>query len=183
LLFKDAIYCSIGLGANELFETLDFNNLLVNRLVPEASNKEPRYGSNSSSLVDASNMFLHSNSFKILRRRIAWMIGHWIGVKIDKQYRNYVYQVMLQLLAPEEDMVVRLVAANNLRNCVDDWDFETEDFVPYIEPSILLLTALLKDVEEFDSRMRILNCLNIVIDRVESRVSIKFIRNTAFTIL
>lgn len=111
------------------------------------------------------------------------MIGHWIGVKIDKQYRNYVYQVMLQLLAPEEDMVVRLVAANNLRNCVDDWDFETEDFVPYIEPSILLLTALLKDVEEFDSRMRILNCLNIVIDRVESRVSIKFIRNTAFTIL
>ncbi|CAO3687345.1 unnamed protein product [Umbelopsis vinacea] len=151
LLFKDAIYCSIGLGANELFDTLDFNNLLVTRLVPEASNKEP--------------------SFKILRRRIAWMIGHWIGVKIDKQYRNYVYQVMLQLLAPEEDMVVRLVAANNLRNCVDDWDFETEDFVPYIEPSILLLTALLKDVEEFDSRMRILNCLNIVIDRVESRIT------------
>lgn len=111
------------------------------------------------------------HSFKILRRRIAWIIGHWIGVKIDKQYRNYVYQIMLQLLAPEEDMVVRLVAANNLRNCVDDWDFETDDFVPYIEPSIQLLTALLKDVEEFDSRMRILSCLNIVIDRVESRVS------------
>jgi hypothetical protein len=111
------------------------------------------------------------HSFRILRRRIAWIIGHWIGVKIDKQYRSYVYQIMLQLLAPEEDMVVRLVAANNLRNCVDDWDFETDDFVPYIEPSIQLLTALLKDVEEFDSRMRILSCLNIVIDRVESRVS------------
>jgi hypothetical protein len=152
LLFKDAIYCSIGLGANELFNSFDFNNFLVNRLVPEVANKEP--------------------TFKILRRRIAWMIGHWIGVKIDKQYRSYVYQIMLQLLAPEEDMVVRLVAANNLRNCVDDWDFETEDFVPYIEPSILLLTALLKDVEEFDSRMRILNCMNIVIDRVESRVCI-----------
>ncbi|KAJ2963896.1 hypothetical protein NQZ79_g1053 [Umbelopsis isabellina] len=151
LLFKDAIYCSIGLGANELFNTFDFNNFLVNRLVPEVANKEP--------------------TFKILRRRIAWMIGHWIGVKIDKQYRSYVYQIMLQLLAPEEDMVVRLVAANNLRNCVDDWDFETEDFVPYIESSILLLTALLKDVEEFDSRMRILNCLNIVIDRVETRIA------------
>ncbi|KAG2171813.1 hypothetical protein INT43_008193 [Umbelopsis isabellina] len=151
LLFKDAIYCSIGLGANELFNTFDFNTFLVNRLVPEIANKEP--------------------TFKILRRRIAWMIGHWIGVKIDKQYRSYVYQIMLQLLAPEEDMVVRLVAANNLRNCVDDWDFETEDFVPYIESSILLLTALLKDVEEFDSRMRILNCLNIVIDRVETRIA------------
>ncbi|KAH8554929.1 armadillo-type protein [Umbelopsis sp. PMI_123] len=151
LLFKDAIYCSVGLGANELFDSFDFNNFLVNRLVPEASNKEP--------------------SFKILRRRIAWIIGHWIGVKIDKQYRSYVYQIMLQLLAPEEDMVVRLVAANNLRNCVDDWDFETEDFVPYIEPSIQLLTALLKDVEECDSRMRILSCLNIVIDRVESRIT------------
>lgn len=152
LLFKDAIYCSIGLGANELFNTFDFNNFLVNRLVPEVANKEP--------------------TFKILRRRIAWIIGHWIGVKIDKQYRPYVYQIMLQLLAPEEDMVVRLVAANNLRNCVDDWDFETDDFVPYIESSILLLTALLKDVEEFDSRMRILNCMNIVIDRVENRVCI-----------
>lgn len=42
LLFKDAIYCSIGLGANELFQALDFNNLLVTRLFQEAQNKESR---------------------------------------------------------------------------------------------------------------------------------------------
>jgi hypothetical protein len=56
LLFKDAIYCSVGLGANELFDSFDFNNFLVNRLVPEASNKEPRYDSMEKLMV------LHHNT-------------------------------------------------------------------------------------------------------------------------
>ena len=43
----------------------------------------------------------------MLRRRIIWMTGEWINVKISRQTRPVVYQVCLKLMNAEEDLVVR----------------------------------------------------------------------------
>lgn len=42
LLVKDAIYCAVGLGSHELYDVLDFDSWLVNNLLIEAANNDPR---------------------------------------------------------------------------------------------------------------------------------------------
>jgi hypothetical protein len=59
-------------------------------------------------------------SFKIIRRRIAWIIGRWVCVKLSKENRPRVYDVMTYFINPEEDIVVRLTAAINLRSYILD---------------------------------------------------------------
>ncbi|RUS22823.1 armadillo-type protein [Endogone sp. FLAS-F59071] len=151
LMFKDAVYCAVGLGAHDLFDSLDFDVFLVKRLSQEAWNREP--------------------NLKIIRRRIAWLIGKWVGVKIGKPARPDVYRVMLHLMYPDEDMVVRLTAVNNLKNCVDEWDFEPGPFAPFLEEAVRGTTRMLSDVEESESRMRILNSLSMIIERVKEQIA------------
>ncbi|GBC10855.1 hypothetical protein RclHR1_09960006 [Rhizophagus clarus] len=100
LLVKDAIYCAVGLGSHELYDVLDFDSWLVNNLLVEAANNDP--------------------SFKIIRRRIAWIIGRWVCVKLSKENRPRVYDVMTYFINPEEDFVVRLTAAINLKSYILD---------------------------------------------------------------
>ncbi|KAL1914641.1 uncharacterized protein VTP21DRAFT_8052 [Calcarisporiella thermophila] len=152
LLLKDAVYCAIGLGANDLFDVLDFDGFLVNHLAIEVNNLEQNY--------------------RILRRRIAWMIGKWISVKISKVIRPQVYTMLLRLISPETepDLVVRLTAVTALRSSIDEWDFEADSFSPFLRQTVADIARLLQDVDEFDSRMRILNCLSMVIERMEGRV-------------
>ena len=45
--------------------------------------------------------------YKILRRRIIWMTGQWINVKVSRQTRPVVYRVYLKLMNAQEDLVVR----------------------------------------------------------------------------
>ncbi|KAK9767575.1 hypothetical protein K7432_002546 [Basidiobolus ranarum] len=150
LLLKDAVYCSIGLAAHDLYDALDFDRWLVERLNGEVNNK--------------------SSNFKIIRRRIAWLVGKWIGIKVSKESRTEVYKLLLNLMVPEEDLVVRITAVTNLRSCIDDWDFEPEKFIPYLEPSIESITKMLDSVEEFDSRMRVLNTMAMIVERMEKQI-------------
>ncbi|CAG8445796.1 3687_t:CDS:10 [Acaulospora colombiana] len=174
LILKDAIYCAIGLGAHELYDELDFDSWLVNNLLVEIANSDPR----------------------IIRRRIAWVIGRWVCVRISKENRPKVYDAMTYLLKPEEDLVVRMTAAINLRYYilallsahkhkkkkikfaltffsarVDEWDFDSNGFIPYLDRSITLLTRLIGEVEQFDSRMKILNCLSLIVERMEELIA------------
>ncbi|RUS25970.1 armadillo-type protein, partial [Jimgerdemannia flammicorona] len=189
LLFKDAVYCAIGLGAHELFDSLDFDAFLVKRLTVEAWNKDPRYGVRAGIRFGSKLLEIRAHirrpmnlivfccfspiplSLKILRRRIAWIIGKWVGVKISKSARPDVYRVMLRLMSAEEDTVVRLTAVNNLKNCVDDWDFEATPFAPFLKEAVYGIIGMLGDVSEFDSRMRILNSLSMIIERVEEQIA------------
>ena len=43
------------------------------------------------------------------------MIGQWIGVKLSPNLHPTVYNAILPLLAPEEDLVVRITAAQTLK--------------------------------------------------------------------
>ncbi|KAI7866309.1 armadillo-type protein [Mucor mucedo] len=145
LLFKDAVYDAIGLGVNSLYGRLDFEPFVMNRLVVELQNKDP--------------------NFKILRRRIAWMLGKWVTEGISADCRQVIYEILLELMSEEEDLVVRLTAAHGLKQAVDDWDFDIDIVLPYLGRAMSLLLNLLNEVEESDTTMKLISYLTAIMDR------------------
>lgn len=43
------------------------------------------------------------------------MVGQWVGVKLSASLRPTLYQAILPLLQKDEDLVVRIEAANTLK--------------------------------------------------------------------
>ncbi|CAG8476007.1 4188_t:CDS:10 [Ambispora gerdemannii] len=107
LLLKDTVYSAVGLGSHELYDVLDFDSFLVNHLVNEVGNRNP--------------------SFKIIRRRIGWLI--------------------------------------------DEWDFDASVFSEYLDRTVASLTRIMMIVEQFDTRTKILNCLSVIIERMEEQIA------------
>jgi len=62
---------------------------------------------------------------------------------------------MIETLNPEEDLGVRLAASNALKQAIDDFQFNSEKFSPFLEPVFSLLFALLKEVNECDTKVRV----------------------------
>ncbi|KAI7849043.1 armadillo-type protein [Circinella umbellata] len=145
LLFKDAVYAAVGLGVQSIYGRLDFEAFLVNRLIPEISQK--------------------GSGLKILHRRIAWLLGRWVNEGISADSRVTIYQGLLELMVGEDDLVVRITAAHSLRQAIDDWDFEINILLPYLEPAMDLLLKLLNEVEESDTVMKLISDLNTITDR------------------
>ncbi|RKP26529.1 armadillo-type protein [Syncephalis pseudoplumigaleata] len=150
LLLKDAVYCAVGLGAHDLYEGLNFEEWLQHRLYAELDSLDPGQ--------------------PLLRRRIAWLIGEWISVKVSKSARPAIYRLIIALMRPEEAMVVRLTAAESLRQYILYWEFDPVDFSPHLEEAVNSLAQILRDVDEAETRMRILNCLSIIVERMEHEV-------------
>lgn len=61
---------------------------------------------------------------------------------------------MIEALNPEEDLGVRLAASNALKQAIDDFQFNSEEFSHFLEPVFSLLFALLKEVNECDTKVR-----------------------------
>lgn len=85
-------------------------------------------------------------------------MGIWAGVKMSSDLYPNVYSLMIRLLRSEEDMVVRLTAANTVRAVVDDFEFNLESFMEFLEPMFLSLFNLLKEALECDTKVIYLNC-------------------------
>ncbi|GAA5815784.1 hypothetical protein MFLAVUS_009299 [Mucor flavus] len=150
LLFKDAVYGAIGLGVNSLYGRLDFEPFVMNRLVHELKTKNPE--------------------FKILRRRIGWMLGKWVTEGISSDCRKVIYEILLELMSEEEDLVVRLTAANGLKQAVDDWDFDIDIVLPYLGRAMSLLLTLLHEVEESDTTLQLISYLTAIMDRTSINI-------------
>lgn len=67
--------------------------------------------------------------------------------------RPELYELMVEVLSPEEDLGVRLAASDALKLAIDDFQFNPEEFSPYLEPAFSLLLSLLKEVKECDTKV------------------------------
>lgn len=56
-------------------------------------------------------------------------------------------------MEPGEDLVIRLTSAVTLRSALDDFEFNAEQFLPYLERSFSLLFTLLKEAEECETKV------------------------------
>lgn len=75
-------------------------------------------------------------------------------IKLSEELRPELYKLMIETLNPEEDLGVRLAASNALKQAIDDFQFNSEKFSPFLEPVFSLLFALLKEVNECDTKVR-----------------------------
>ncbi|XP_066994048.1 importin-11 [Anabrus simplex] len=146
ILRKDAVYNAVGLAAYDLYDEVNFDQWFSTTLTQELKVKDTNY--------------------RVIRRRVAWLIGQWTGVKLSPELRPALYSVTLPLLQADEDMAVRLTASNTLKLAIDDFDFNTDQFLPFLEPAFGLLFALLKEAKECDTKMHVLYVLSFIVERV-----------------
>uniref|UniRef100_A0A3Q2QX65 Importin-11 n=1 Tax=Fundulus heteroclitus TaxID=8078 RepID=A0A3Q2QX65_FUNHE len=113
--------------------------------------------------------------YKLIRRRVIWLIGQWISVKFKSDLRPLLYEVILSLMQ-DPDLVVRIETATTLNfihnsgSPVDDFEFRTEQFLPYLESIFGLLFQLLQQVTECDTKMQVLHVISCVIERVNTQI-------------
>uniref|UniRef100_A0A673H6J0 Importin-11 n=1 Tax=Sinocyclocheilus rhinocerous TaxID=307959 RepID=A0A673H6J0_9TELE len=135
------VYNAVGLAAYELFDNVDFDQWFKNQLLGELQ--------------------VSHNRYKLIRRRVIWLIGQWISVKFKPELRPLLYEVILSLMQ-DPDLVVTLP--------VDDFEFRTEQFLPYLESIFGLLFQLLQQVNECDTKMQVLHVISCVIERVSIQI-------------
>merc|ERR1719244_1082718 len=146
ILQKDAIYNAVGLAAFDLYDEIDFDAWLTSSLSLELGVKDSNY--------------------RIVRRRVCWLLGQWSGVKLSPVLRPRLYELLMPMLGSQEDLVVRLAAAKAMKVVIDDFEFSVEELEPYLEQVFSLLFALLKEVSECDTKLNVLNVLSYLIERV-----------------
>lgn len=151
---KDSVYTAMGLSAPVVFQSFDFDTFLASTLVNDVQQTGPGY--------------------KILRRRIAILLGQWITVKISDANRPLVYQIFQHLLKSEDEMndhVVRITAARQFKCVVDDFGFDGEKFVPYAGEILSRTMALISEVENTETKMAILDTIRMIAVRLEKHIS------------
>lgn len=148
ILAKDAIYNAVGLAAFELYDEINFDEWFMTTLSEE--------------------LRIKSGNYRILRRRVAWLLGQWTGVKLSCELRPTLYAAMLPLLQSGEDIAVRITASTTIKKAVDDFEFNPDQFLEFLEPSFGLLFSLLKEVHECDNKMHVLYVLSFIIERMGS---------------
>lgn len=153
ILIKESIYNAVGLVAFHLFDDVDFDLWFMSQLYSELK--------------------LNGINFKVLRRRIIWMLAQWSGVKFSKFLRPKLYESCLELLQPTEDMVVRLTACKTLKTVLEDFEFDAEQFLEFLEPSFNLLFVLLKEAKECDTKMNVLYVMSFIVEKMSLSMKIQ----------
>ncbi|KAI5722793.1 hypothetical protein M8J76_013692 [Diaphorina citri] len=86
---------------------------------------------------------IKDNNYRIIRKRVAWLLGNWSNVKFSSALRPVLYEALLPLMSPDEDLAVRLSACKAFKMCVDDFDFKTEQFLPFVNMHVLNVCSFL----------------------------------------
>ncbi|KAI9744571.1 MAG: hypothetical protein M1818_002100 [Claussenomyces sp. TS43310] len=151
---KDSVYTAMGLSAAVVYKEFDFDSFLTSTLVNDVQQG--------------------SQDYKVLRRRIAILLGQWITVKIDVANRPLVYQIFQHLLNSQDeinDIVVRMTAARQFKAVVDDFGFEAEGFLPFATDILSRLMALIQEVDHTETKMAILDTIRTIAVRLEQHIS------------
>lgn len=156
LLLREAAYTALsgGVGINsvatDLYDAVDFDGLYVGTLLGELQNPAPEYA--------------------LIKRRVLWLIGQWVPVNFDVQgqrgLRKTLFEAIGHLMDQSQDMVVRLTACSTLKLTVDDFGFNIHDLLPMVDPMFNQLFQLLHDVSQCDSKMRVLDVISLLVQRL-----------------
>lgn len=148
MLLKEAAYSAVGVTQYELSNYLSFKAWFEGALLPELHNT-------------------HSNG-RIIRRRVALIFGQWVP-EIKGEIRKPVYSALLGLLQ-DKDLAVKLASCRSLCSLMEDVEFYEEDFVEYVPACLDICFQTMQNVQEFDSKVQILNLISVVIDRLGEKI-------------
>lgn len=156
ILLKDCSLQALQYGATVLQDSVDFDDLLVRLLVPLGqASSDPNY--------------------RILRRRISLVISEWVALKCSKESRVTIYHLLMSFLddsSPLNDLVVQLYAIHGLRYAVDDWMFDIEGFLPFVDPTFGHLFKLLtRRVHNVETKVSLLQVVSVLVEQLQTHVA------------
>lgn len=174
ILQREAVYCAIGRTSTRMKQDIPFDEWLSSTLLPEAQETNPQY--------------------PIIKRRIAWLVGKWVGSDSTSPNNPKVWQLLVGLLqdhGPGTDGVVRLTAAVALKECLDvssparvlnlgelivylrlaqTTSFNPDVFLPYLPTAVAELVRLRSDADTMEIKRRVCTTLNVLIERMDTRI-------------
>jgi hypothetical protein len=167
----EARYLAAGLCVGSLRGAVDFNAWFISTLAPALT-----------ALVQPSQSGggggPGEGALPVLRRRILWLIGMWMG-EVRDDIRPPLYQSLVQMLAvtgattaasstnlPAPDAAVSLSLIKTLGKCVDSWDFNVEAFRPLTGSAVSGLYSVLECFDELDSQLQSMNLIHLILRAV-----------------
>jgi hypothetical protein len=85
-------------------------------------------------------------------------VAAWLS-SLKPPARPAVYGALLATLAaPASDVCVQLTAVDTLRQMVADWDFDDEQFLPFVAPLLQQLPRLLSECSSIESQVCTSTC-------------------------
>lgn len=153
VITKEAIYTAMGASAPNIEGSFDFDNFLATTLVQDAQFTGPLA--------------------KVLRRRIAILISIWVPVNVSDESRPLVFDIYRHLLNDKDennDEVVRLTAARQLKEIADTFAFDGALFATYAPDILPQIINLLPDLAIEDTKQAIFETLRLCVQRMEEHV-------------
>lgn len=151
---REALYCALGRCCHKLKGEIPFEDWLGRIFAVEARSQNKLY--------------------PIIKRRIAWVIGKWVGESCSSPNNPLVWEILVGLLQSRgdgSDEVVRLTAAVSLKDCINVIDFEPAVFEPHLPVVVTELMRLMGESEAWESKRKLSEALNVTIERVGSRIT------------
>ncbi|KAJ0089029.1 hypothetical protein Patl1_31375 [Pistacia atlantica] len=144
LLLKDAAYGAAAYVYYELSNYLSFKDWFNGALSLELSNDHP--------------------NMHIIHRKVALILGQWVS-EIKDDTKRAVYCALIKLLL-NKDLSVRLAACRSLCLHIEDANFSEPDFSDLLPICWDSCFKLVEEVQEFDSKVQVLNLISILIGHV-----------------
>lgn len=148
LLLKDAAYGAAAYVYYELSNYLSFKDWFNGALSLELSNDHP--------------------NMRIIHRKVALILGHWVS-EIKDDTKRPVYCALIKLLQ-HKDLAVRLAACRSLCSHIEDANFLQSEFTDLVAICFNLCFNLVEDVQEFDSKVQVLNLISVLLAYVNDMV-------------
>ncbi|TYI87724.1 hypothetical protein E1A91_D04G155800v1 [Gossypium mustelinum] len=159
LLLKDAAYGAAAYVYYELSNYLSFKDWFDGALSLELSNDHP--------------------NMRIIHRKVALILGQWVSeeithndsflmsasMQIKNDTKRPVYCALIRLLQ-DKDLSVRLAACRSLCLHVEDASFSEKDFSDLLPVCWVSCFNLVKEVQEFDSKVQVLNLISVLLGHV-----------------
>ncbi|XP_024929738.3 uncharacterized protein LOC107434824 isoform X2 [Ziziphus jujuba] len=144
LLLKDAAYGAAAYVYYELSNYLSFKAWFDGALSHDLSNDHP--------------------NMRIIHRKVALILGQWVS-EIKDDTKRPVYCSLIKLLQ-EKDLSVRLAACRSLCLHIEDANFSEREFIDLLPVCWESCFQLIEEVQEFDSKVQVLNLISILIGHV-----------------
>eukprot|EP00890_Picochlorum_soloecismus_P003878 jgi/Picsp_1/4491/NSC_06712-R1_armadillo beta-catenin-like repeat-containing protein len=143
-LHAASVLHAVSIGSYELFEYLNFKDLLHKSILP---------------LISKVN-----SAPPPLRRESLKMISQWTS-KLQPQDKPHVYGLIVAALH-ETDPVIHLMACRTMQDLMEDWDFDSTQFSPHIHETVNSLIQILSRSVDYESQLEVFSLLNLVIDHI-----------------
>ncbi|KAE9250509.1 hypothetical protein PF004_g2924 [Phytophthora fragariae] len=159
VLDMDAVLLAIGLGCYDLHDCFEFEPWFLSNLVPILVNPDATAGS--------------FQGLPVLRFRIVWLVSCWLA-QLSANVRPPLYDALLNSSAffhqENADVALKLRIVQTLESMTNDWGFEYEAFAPFLPRALECLFAFFPQAEESESKMKVLGCLEAIIQACGAQI-------------